>query len=922
MGKALICIISLALVVGLAPSTVWAQDNQIANGEFDDDTNGWRRYGATGFDWGVVQGAGLSGANAALIDVTDASAATGIGIAQGGLLLEEGKTYPVGFTARADQPREMVLLVQTNVNNANWTDRITQKVDLTTTAQTYEFEYTHSTDTLGDDAGEGVDLYLMLKGALWSMEGDDLNANVWIDRVYFGAEPPLPRRDLALTPSPEDGATDVERSVDLSWTPGEFAQTHDVYLGTTFDDVNDASRADPRDVLASEGQVAIGYDAGRLELDTTYYWRVDEVNGAPDNAIIKGAVWSFTTEPLASPVANIVATSNGTSNDGEGPENTVNGSGLSANDEHSSQDLDMWLASPVGNEPLYIQYEFDRVYKMYELLVWNYNVRFELVLGFGVKGVTVEYSENGADWSVLGDVELAQGTTQPDYTANTTIDLQGVPAQYIRLSVNSGFGTMGQFGLSEVRFMYIPVHASEAEPVDGATGVDVAAVLSWRAGRDAAEHEIHLDTDETAVIDGTALVATVGESRYAPGNLEFGSTYFWKVDEVNAAEPVTSWESAIWSFATTEYAMIDDMESYDDEENRIYDTWVDGYGVPSNGSQVGYLESPFAEKTIVNGGSQSMPLFYDNSGTASVSEATRQLGGQNWNTNGADTLVVNFRGVLPAFHETDDGRILMNGIGADVWGTADQFRYAYMRLNGDGSVIARVDSVANTSGWAKAGVMIREGLDAGSAHAMVVMTPGNGVALQYRPIMNQDTLGIDEGGLAAPYWVKLTRSGNTFTAERSEDGVTWVSITDDVAASTIEIEMDANVYIGLMSGSVNANAVGGATFSNVATTGGVTGSWETTGVGVDQPAGNAPAPLYAVIEDNAGNRVVVDHPDPLAVTAMEWQSWQVPFSALSGIDLSGVKAITVGIGDQGGSATGATGLLYIDDVAFGRPAVE
>ena len=85
-----------------------------------------------------------------------------------------------------------------------------------------------------------------------------------------------------------------------------------------------------------------------------------------------------------------------------------------------------------------------------------------------------------------------------------------------------------------------------------------------------------------------------------------------------------------------------------------------------------------------------MPLSYDNTGTANVSEATRDLGGQNWSTNGADTLVVNYRGSAPEFFETDDGRILMNSIGADVWGTADEFRYTYMRLNGDGSIIARV----------------------------------------------------------------------------------------------------------------------------------------------------------------------------------------------------------------------------------------
>ena len=168
--------------------------------------------------------------------------------------------------------------------------------------------------------------------------------------------------------------------------------------------------------------------------------------------------------------------------------------------------------------------------------------------------------------------------------------------------------------------------------------------------------------------------------------------------------------------------------------------------------------------------------------------------------------------------------------------------------------------------------------------------------------------------------MKLTRSGNTFTAERSEDGVTWVSITDDVAASTIEIEMDANVYIGLMSGSMNANTVGGATFSNIEMTDNVTGSWETTGVGVDQPAGNTPAPLYVVVKDSAGHTALVNHPDVLAVTATAWQQWRIPFSALDGVNLSSIKTLTIGIGDQDNPA-GGSGILYVDDIGFGRPAV-
>jgi len=726
--------------------------------------------------------------------------------------------------------------------------------------------------------------------------------------------------EVAANPSPADAAGDIPRDTVLGWDAGAYAATHDVYLGTSFDDVNDASRADARGVLVSQSQVAASYEQDAyFEFGQTYYWRVDEVNAAPDNTIFKGNVWSFTVEPLAYAIEDVNATSSGVSEEGAGPENIVNGSGLNAEGQHSTESRDMWAARSADGSPVQIQFEFDRVYKLHEMRVWNYNVQFELLLGFGIKNVTVEYSEDGATWMSLGEAELAQATARADYVHNTTVDMAGVAARYVRLTVNSGFGMMGQYGLSEVRFMYIPVQAREPQPEDGSIDVGVDTTLTWRAGREAAAHEVYLSADEAAVADGTALAATVDAASFVPGDLEFGMVYYWKINEVNDAEASPSWASDIWTFQTQEYSWIDDFESYDDEDNRIYDTWLDGW-VNDTGSTVGYLDAPFAEQAIVNSGSQSMPLAYDNSTAPFYSETERDLGGMSLTGNGADTLVVNFRGLAPEFLVAEDGRILMNSIGADVWGTADEFRYAYMRLSGNGSIIARVDYVMNTSLWAKAGVMIRESLDAGSPHAMTVVTPGNGVALQHRPVRNQASLSINETGLVAPYWVKLTRSGDSFTAERSEDGVNWVSITADPAASTVEIDMETDIYIGLMDGSINANAVGSAIFSNVSTSGNVTGTWETADIGVAQPAGNTPDTLYVALEDNAGHVQVVNHPDPLAALLTEWQEWQIPFSSFSGVNFNSVRAIYIGLGDRDNPTAGGTGTIYVDDIGFGSPA--
>jgi len=438
----------------------------------------------------------------------------------------------------------------------------------------------------------------------------------------------------AGNPSPENETTDVPRDAILSWTSGMYAGAHDVYFGTSFEDVNDPSRADGVDVLVSQGQTATSYDAdSSLDFEQTYYWRVDEVNATPDNTIFKGKVWSFTVEPLTYPIENVIATSNGVPQADAGPENVVNGSGLNANDQHSTANSDMWAASPVGDEPLYILFEFDRVYKLHELLVWNYNVQFELLLGFGVKDAAIEYSENAVDWTVLGDVELAQGTAQADYTANTTIDLQGVPAQYVRLTVNSGFGMTGQFGLSEVRFLYIPAHARAPQPADGATEVSVDAGLAWRAGRDAISHDLYFGKDTEAL----EPVGTPNTAAYDPGVLDLDVVYYWKVDETSDV----IWEGDLWSFTTQAYLVVEDFESYDDEENRIYDTWLDGW-VNDTGSTVGHLEAPFAERTIVRSGRQSMPLFYDNT-DASTSEAELALT-QDWTTSGVKTLTLYFQG--------------------------------------------------------------------------------------------------------------------------------------------------------------------------------------------------------------------------------------------------------------------------------------
>jgi hypothetical protein len=466
-----------------------------------------------------------------------------------------------------------------------------------------------------------------------------------IQQVMIGIPP-----GVASNPSPADEATDVPRDVVLSWTPGEYVPPingHKVYLSENFNDVNDG--------IGGIAQDASSYAPDpRLELGTTYYWRVDEVNGPPDYTVYQGDVWSFTTEPVGYAIENIIVTGS-SSQTGRESENTMNGSGLDEDGLLHGKDGDgnMWLSGVAGPQPTWIQYEFDKVYKLHEMWVWNYNEFMEPLLGLGFKDVTIEYSANGTDYITLGTThEFAQAPGTPDYAHNTTVDFGGLTAKYVRLTANSNWGgLLPQYGLSEVCFFHIPVRARQPSPDSGTTGVDVDVVLSWRAGREAATHNLYLSTDEQTVIDGTAPVATMTETSHGPLTLDLDMIYYWKINEVNEAETPTTLEGDVWSFTTREFLIVDDFEAYNDlnpedpESNRIFNVWIDGYEVATNGSIVGNDVAPFAEQNIVHSGKQSMPLFYNNTGGAAYSEAELTLSPpQDWSKHGVTTLSLWFFG--------------------------------------------------------------------------------------------------------------------------------------------------------------------------------------------------------------------------------------------------------------------------------------
>lgn len=158
----------------------------------------------------------------------------------------------------------------------------------------------------------------------------------------------------------------------------------------------------------------------------------------------------------------------------------------------------------------------------------------------------------------------------------------------------------------------------------------------------------------------------------------------------------------------------------------------------------------------------------------------------------------------------NNGMFTLGGSGADIWGTSDAFRFAYLPVAGNCTIVARVVSVQNADGWSKAGVMIRANLNANSAHAFIAITPGNGAAFQYRSSTGGSSVNNNTSGFNAPYWVRLVRSGNTFTGYRSPDGVNWTQ-----QGSPTTFSMGSTVYVGLAVTAHNNSALCQATFDNV-----------------------------------------------------------------------------------------------------------
>ncbi len=414
-----------------------------------------------------------------------------------------------------------------------------------------------------------------------------------------------PPHFIAYDPDPPNGALHSDTWVNLSWTRGDFAIAHDVYLSDNFDDVNDGAegtfQGNQTGTFIVAGFPGFPYPDG-LVPGTTYYWRIDEVNETEPNSPWRGPVWSFSIPPKTA-----------------------------------------YYPDPADAAELV---------DPHVTLTWT--------AGFGSKLHTVYFGEN------FDEVDNATGGLSQGVTTYTPGPLKLAKTYYWRVDEFDAietykgdvwsFTTEGAVGNPEPANGAVDVKRTQIITFSPSIFA-VSHQLYFGTDKDAVKNA---DTGSPEY-KGTR---DLGDESYDPGILELGKTYYWRVDEVNDTNVDSPWPGILWSFTTANFLVVDDFESYNDldpadpDSNRIFNAWIDGYDDPTNGSLVGYETPPFTEQTIVHSGNQSMPMSYDNS--VGKSEATLTLtSNRDWTVNGVDILTVWFRG--DSGNATENLYVALNG---------------------------------------------------------------------------------------------------------------------------------------------------------------------------------------------------------------------------------------------------------------------
>jgi hypothetical protein len=259
-----------------------------------------------------------------------------------------------------------------------------------------------------------------------------------------------------------------------------------------------------------------------------------------------------------------------------------------------------------------------------------------------------------------------------------------------------------------------------------------------------------------------------------------------------------------------------------------------------------------------------------------------------------------------------------------IWGRWDDFRFVYARLSRDGEITARVDSVAATNSWAKAGVMIRETMSSRSRFAYTLVSAGNGVDFEYRASTGAPARrsGLYDEVSRAPYWVRLQRIGNVFTSYVSADGHSWRQ-----QGNSVTITMTADVYVGLAVTSDQDGALATAMFSNV--------SYGPVGTTMP-PTNSAPVisgapPTSASVAELYGFTPTATDPEGDALTFSitnlpSWATFNTATGRLEGTptasDVGTYDNIVIGVSDGQATAQLPSFSIGVNDVANAPPVIS
>ena len=463
----------------------------------------------------------------------------------------------------------------------------------------------------------------------------------------------------AWAPDPVDGAEQLLLAPTLTWTPGQSATAHHLYFGSDRDAV--AAGDAGTDMGTLTGLETTYQVVGPLEMDTTYYWRVDETDTG--GAVHTGEVWSFTTiaPGPGGAVREWWTDVTGTTLD------ILRGDARFP-DEPSGQELVALMEGPVDWSDNY----GSRIYGwLYPQASGDYTFwlasddQGELWLSTDADPANAALIAGVEGWVPSRDffgTAGIPGTRQQ----SAPVALEAGQVYYIEALMNEGTGgdnlsvawqgpgvPFGVIGADAVGPTAVyPVLAFAPSPADGAVDTIQSPILSWLAGQGATQHALYLGDDADAVANADTSTADIfrgqqAATSYNTGPLEWGKTYYWRVDENAAAAP-----GKVWSFTTADFLNVEDFESYDDDiegGTTIYQTWIDGFE-NGTGATAGYLEAiggTFCETTIVHDGRQSLPLDYNNIDPPYYSEVERTFDStQDWTVNGVDTLTVYFRGSI------------------------------------------------------------------------------------------------------------------------------------------------------------------------------------------------------------------------------------------------------------------------------------